>query len=229
MPARYVRVWLPMEAAIEYVVRVARCSEQEARDALVQAILDGEIRSRFGDNGLEDIKASLWEYARYWAPYSALGARGHFRITGDAAYLRPYFDPPPDRSRLPEHLRPVEVRREEVQRLWPEPPASQGRSGRPVGQSAPAEKDDRPTTPSGAGYLTGLPGKPTSWHLVEAECRRRFEAGERHPRTGEWARSLVEWLHTEHPSAPPVTEKTVRNKLAPLLRELGSRPIKGLA
>jgi hypothetical protein len=30
-------------------------------------------------------------------------------------------------------------------------------------------------------YRTGLPGKPTSWHLVEAECRRRHNDGERHP------------------------------------------------
>jgi len=61
MPAGYVRVWRSMEEAIDHVMRVAECGRQEARDALVRAILDGEIRSRFGDNGLEDIKAFLWE------------------------------------------------------------------------------------------------------------------------------------------------------------------------
>jgi hypothetical protein len=164
----------------------------------------------------------LWENARHWAPYSGLGARmpNRVRITGDAAYLRPYFDPPPDPSLLPERLRPVEVRREDVGRLWPEPPASQAPSVLPVVRSATAEKADRPASPSGAGYRTGLPGKPTSWHLVEGEFRRRFEAGERYSKVSEWARSLVEWLHTEHPSAPPVKQKTVCNKLAPLLREL---------
>jgi hypothetical protein len=113
-----------MEAAIDYVIRIADCDREEARDALVHAILDGEIRSRFGDNGLEEIKAFLWGNARHWAPYSGFSARNpnRVRISGDAAYLRPYFDPPPDPSLLPERMRPVEVRREDLQRLWPSPP-----------------------------------------------------------------------------------------------------------
>jgi hypothetical protein len=74
-------------------------------------------------------------------------------------------------------------------------------------------------------YRTGLAGKPTSWHLIEAECRRRWQAGERHPgKVGEtrsdWARILVEWLKREHPSAPRPTEKTLKSKLAGLFREL---------
>ena len=75
------------------------------------------------------------------------------------------------------------------------------------------------------GYRTGLAGKPTSWHLVEMECRRRWQAGERHPGSigesrSDWARSLLEWLEREHPSAPRPTEKTLKSKLAGLLREL---------
>jgi hypothetical protein len=74
-------------------------------------------------------------------------------------------------------------------------------------------------------YRTGLAGKPTSWHLVEIECRRRWQAGERHPGSigesrSDWARSLLEWLEREHPSAPRLTEKTLKSKLAGLLREL---------
>jgi hypothetical protein len=68
-------------------------------------------------------------------------------------------------------------------------------------------------------YRTGLPGRPTSWHLIEAECRRRFETGERHS-TAEWARVLNEWFRAEHPNAPITTEKTLKNKLPELLREL---------
>lgn len=125
MPAGYVRVWLSMEAAIGHVMQVAQCGRQEARDALVQAIHDEEIRSQFGDNGLQDIKAFLWENARHWAPYSGFGARmpNRVRIAGDLAYLRPYFDPPPDPSLLPERMRPVELRREDLERLWPLLPA----------------------------------------------------------------------------------------------------------
>jgi len=76
-----------------------------------------------------------------------------------------------------------------------------------------------------ANYRTGLPGKPTSWHLIEAECRRRWGADERHPTDGqksaaEWARVLVAWLKTEHPDAPQPTVKTVKNKLTAVLRDL---------
>jgi hypothetical protein len=72
-------------------------------------------------------------------------------------------------------------------------------------------------------YRTGLPGKPTSWHLVEAECRRRHNDGERHPTTAEWARVLFEWLNTRHPDAARLTLKTLRSKLASLLRELKAK------
>jgi hypothetical protein len=68
-------------------------------------------------------------------------------------------------------------------------------------------------------YRTGLPGKPSSWHLIEAECQRRFKTGDRHS-TAEWARVLNEWLREEHPDAPITTEKTLKNKLPGLLREL---------
>jgi hypothetical protein len=77
-------------------------------------------------------------------------------------------------------------------------------------------------------YRTGLPGKPTSWHLIEPECRRRYAAGERHPNksTGlesptEWANVLIRWLQSSHPAAAPMELKTLAsNKLPGLLRQL---------
>jgi hypothetical protein len=134
MPAGYVRVWLSMEAAIDHVMGIAGCGRQEARDALVQAVLDGEIRSRFGDNGIQEIRAFLWQY-------SGFGARkpNRVRINGEAAYLRPYFDPPPDPSLLPERMRPVEIRRKDLERLWQSPPALE-------------EPRRPPASPSGAGW-----------------------------------------------------------------------------
>ena len=71
-----------------------------------------------------------------------------------------------------------------------------------------------------------LPGRPTSWPLVEEECRRRYiEDGERHPgkrgeRPAQWARVLLAWLRETHPSAPPLSSKTAQNNLSKLLREL---------
>lgn len=73
---------------------------------------------------------------------------------------------------------------------------------------------------------TGTAGRPTSWHLIEAECRRRYiEEGERYSsgageNATEWARVLLEWLRKVHPTAPQPTLNTARTKLPPLLRAL---------
>jgi hypothetical protein len=72
---------------------------------------------------------------------------------------------------------------------------------------------------------TGTAGRPTSWHLVEAECRRRYAAGDRQPgKYGEsptaWARVLIPWLSEYHPTVPPLGKNAARNKLSRLLRGL---------
>jgi hypothetical protein len=77
-----------------------------------------------------------------------------------------------------------------------------------------------------AVYRTGEPGRPGSWWLCKRECRRRWAEEERHSSKAgiespaDWARELAVWLQTEHPAAPPLTHKTLTNKLSPLLREL---------
>jgi hypothetical protein len=84
----------------------------------------------------------------------------------------------------------------------------------------------RAASDCGATYRAGLLGRPTSWHLIEGKCRQRYQAGERYPNnagrevTTEWARVLGAWLSQNHPDAAPVTQKTLSNKLAGLLREL---------
>lgn len=114
MPAGYVRAWLSMEAAIDHIMRIAGCGRQEARDALVLAITDGEVRSRFCDDGIQEIPPSEWQSARRFAPIR--GPNGKLVRGGP---LRPFFDPPPEPETLPECLRPVEVRRDDLERLWP--------------------------------------------------------------------------------------------------------------
>ncbi|HVI85949.1 MAG TPA: hypothetical protein VNA86_11570 [bacterium] len=82
-------------------------------------------------------------------------------------------------------------------------------------------------------YHTGLPGKLTSWHLLDAECRRRYAEGERYQRKGVgvesptmWASVLRDWLRNRHPHAPLPTVKTLTNRLPSLLRQLSEdRPI----
>lgn len=66
---------------------------------------------------------------------------------------------------------------------------------------------------------TGLPGRPSkSWHLIEPELRRRLEAGEEKS-AAEWARVLIGWLKDSYPTAPRPAEKTITNKIRPILRE----------
>jgi hypothetical protein len=85
----------------------------------------------------------------------------------------------------------------------------------------PGEQSALAKTPTDAPiYHTGLPGRPTTWFLVDAEVRRRYSPDMASKKTAEWAREMFEWLKRGHPNAPPVTKKTLKNKLASLLREL---------
>ncbi len=105
--------------------------------------------------------------------------------------------------------------------------------GPAVGQSPSDASEFRgPEVPARAAepiYRTGVAGRPTSWHLVECECRRRYAAGERHPNASngrespsEWARVLIEWCTANHPHAPPATRKALSNRLSALLRQLAA-------
>jgi hypothetical protein len=92
-------------------------------------------------------------------------------------------------------------------------------TAKPAGDAAQSDAAaDTATTQ--AVYRTGLPGKPSSWYLIEAECRRRYAQGARHPTIAEWARILIAWLQLTHKDAPAPTVKTVSHRLSGLLREL---------
>jgi hypothetical protein len=97
-----------------------------------------------------------------------------------------------------------------------------------IGRPASAAPSPSSTSPDPI-YRTGLPGKPTSWHLLEFECRDRYGDGERHPHvsTGrespsEWAAVLTTWLQSAYPTVACPTRKTLTNRLSALLRELGA-------
>ena len=77
-----------------------------------------------------------------------------------------------------------------------------------------------PSTADLTVYETGLPGRPTTWSFVEPEVRRRFGPDCHSKPTAEWAREMRAWLTEEHPSVALPTEKTLRNRLAPLIRQL---------
>jgi len=66
---------------------------------------------------------------------------------------------------------------------------------------------------------TGAPGRPSSMHLVEAEFEARCARDETAASLAEESKHLANWLKGEHPGAPPVTKKTIQNRLRDIYRE----------
>ena len=77
-------------------------------------------------------------------------------------------------------------------------------------QGQPVE-DERHVEPE--RYRSGLPGRPSSKHLIEQEFRRRASANECKSTLSAEARELHEWLKKEYPDAPPATPKTITNNI----------------
>jgi hypothetical protein len=66
---------------------------------------------------------------------------------------------------------------------------------------------------------SGAPGRPTSMHLVKAEFDARCARSELAASLAQEARYLADWLRSAHPSAPPLTDKTIKNKLRVAYRQ----------
>jgi hypothetical protein len=64
-----------------------------------------------------------------------------------------------------------------------------------------------------AVYRSGLPGQPSSIHLVEAELDRRVAAGRVWKSKAQCGEELAAWLRRAHPLAPRATAKTIINRL----------------
>jgi hypothetical protein len=60
---------------------------------------------------------------------------------------------------------------------------------------------------------TGAPGRPSSMHLVEREYRARADRGDTKVSISAEAKALSDWLRITHPDAPPLTPKTIANRL----------------
>jgi hypothetical protein len=56
-------------------------------------------------------------------------------------------------------------------------------------------------------------------HLVEAEFDARCARGEVAATLTEEAEDLADWLKRAHPSAPPLTPKTIKNNLRAAFRQ----------
>ena len=64
----------------------------------------------------------------------------------------------------------------------------------------------------------GAPGRPSYMHLVEAEFKRRCDAGRLEPSLTKEAAALAAWFKTAHPEVRPYTPKAIYNKLGSLYR-----------
>jgi hypothetical protein len=62
-------------------------------------------------------------------------------------------------------------------------------------------------------YRTGLPGRPTISHLIEAELRRRIAAGECEATLSAEAQALRQWAISTHPNAPPPSTGAIENRI----------------
>ena len=66
---------------------------------------------------------------------------------------------------------------------------------------------------------TGMPGRPTSKHLVLEIARRRFDAGNLPSSLAAFSRELADALRNEEPDAAPMKAKTVCNAIRKLWHE----------
>jgi hypothetical protein len=64
--------------------------------------------------------------------------------------------------------------------------------------------------------ITGMPGRPTSKHLVLERARRRLDAGDAPLTLAMFSRELADELRREEPDAAPMTAKTVANAIREL-------------
>jgi hypothetical protein len=81
----------------------------------------------------------------------------------------------------------------------------------PVVQPAGREADSATETPD--PYQTGLPGRPTIAHLIDAEFQRRVRARETLTSISAEANALREWALTHHPAAPTPKPRSIENQI----------------
>lgn len=67
-------------------------------------------------------------------------------------------------------------------------------------------------------YRSGGPGRPSSMYLVEAEFHRRCKFAAVEVSMAKESAYLAAWLWSAHPTAPPLTPKTITNRLLPAFR-----------
>ena len=206
--------WLDLWDSVETIMLALQVSIGKAQALLVEACASGEVRSRTSQFLAErNLQANEWDGADIdldeGAVINGLVRMRYVKISADD---------------LGYWLRQHSTSSTESTASAPASPTAAEPARTDAAATTPTEQPTEAHAPPATVLVrrTGLAGRPTSWDLIEPECSRRFAAGERHKETTAWARVLIEWLKTEHPTAAVPKEKTLTNNLAGLLRELRS-------
>ncbi len=103
----------------------------------------------------------------------------------------------------------VRLEAQAVKEIWPHPSEKER-----CRREAEAEKERcRRDAEAALVVATGAPGRPTGMHLVQAEAQRRRKAGESLSGVKAEATALREWYVSQHSRLPPLTAKTIENKI----------------
>lgn len=86
------------------------------------------------------------------------------------------------------------------------------------------ESVESQATPSGPPnhqitYRSGVPGRPTSAHLIGPEMQRRATERQLAESLSKEAEYLCVWLSKTHPSAAPMSKKTIQNAFRKIYRD----------
>ncbi len=126
-----------------------------------------------------------------------------------------------ERSWLRIEFEGIQGSREHVYALWPAKSPDPQMPAPPIVESKPGEVKDVAPEQTVDPYYTGAPGRPSAAHLVKAEAKRRIETGEVKPRRrgmAQFVEHLATWLRQAHPSAPPLTSKSIENTIRSIWR-----------
>lgn len=151
-PAGYHPEWISFDAGVRHVMRAAACDRGEAINGIIAACKDGAVAGRYGETH-DAIEPASWARAAIRTGYRAeLGG-----------YVLIAIVPLPDEIPMPREMcgptspddgvpridrgwsyPPVELRREDIERLWTAPSCSASR-----------ERSDEPETPYEKRFLAG--------------------------------------------------------------------------
>ena len=180
--------WMSLTEMIAHIQAIQHCNQREATEDAQKALYDGKVESRFrGSDPLDPIESNSWAHAIFFRDRLV-------SFSGSLAGVpAPGWEPP---------RFSIEVKREDVTRIWP--------------NQSSHDNDALSSIVSETTYTTGGQGRPTSRHLVEPEAKRRIAAGELPESLAGFANSLSRWLSETHPTAAPMTPKTIENRIRQL-------------